>query len=54
MKLVGEAFKENSLSVEADKITDVLGIATWGSIQNNSCLEIDVINFVILIFFRLI
>lgn len=42
MKLVGEAFKENSLSIDSDQMADVLGIATWGSIQNNERLIIDV------------
>lgn len=42
MKLVGEAFKENSLSVDSNQIADVLGIATWGSIQNNHLLSFNV------------
>lgn len=42
MELVGQAFKENSLSVDPNEVANVLGIATWNSIQNNQSLIRDV------------
>lgn len=43
MKLIGEAFRENALSVDPTKIVTVLGIANWGSIHNNKNLITTVI-----------
>lgn len=35
MKLVGEAFRENSLSIDLNHKINLLGIASWGSVCNN-------------------
>ena len=45
MKLVGEAFKNNSLSSDLDKRVTLLGIANWGSVTNNTKLIRNEVNF---------
>lgn len=36
MKLVGEAFKKNALSVDPNKVVNLLGIANWDTIYKKS------------------
>ena len=38
MKLVGEAFKENTLSIDPNEKIVVLGIANWGSVKKSELL----------------
>ena len=38
MKLVGEAFKENALSMDFSAKINLLGIRNWGSVTNNHLL----------------
>jgi hypothetical protein len=45
MKLVGEAFKENALSVDPSKVVTVLGITNWDSIYNKTTLIQSVSHF---------
>ena len=45
MKLVGEAFKNNSLSSDLDKRVTLLGIANWGSVTNNAKLIRNEVKF---------
>jgi transient receptor potential cation channel subfamily M protein 8 len=39
MKLVGEAFRLNSLSVDPDKLVPLLGIANWCTVENHEFLK---------------
>ena len=41
MKLVGDSFKDHSLSIGLAKNIVLLGIANWGSITNNKKLVKD-------------
>lgn len=41
MKLVGQAFENNALSVSPDEKVVVLGIASWCSVTNKEKLKID-------------
>jgi hypothetical protein len=38
MKIVGEAFKENALSMDFSSKVNLLGIRNWGSVTNNHLL----------------
>ena len=38
MKLVGEAFKENALSMDLNAKVNLLGIRNWGAVTNNHLL----------------
>jgi len=39
MKLVGEAFRLNSMSVDPDKLVPLLGIANWCTVENHENLK---------------
>ena len=53
MKLVGEAFKNNALSIDCDKRISLLGIANWGTVTNNEKLvnksEVSILNLLMFI-----
>ena len=38
MRVVGEAFKKNALSVDPSKIINLIGIANWDTIYNKAYL----------------
>lgn len=38
MRVVGEAFKKNALSVDPNKIINLIGIANWDTIYNKDYL----------------
>jgi hypothetical protein len=44
MKLVGEAFKENALSIDPTQKVVVLGIANWCSVAKYETLIKDKVN----------